>query len=629
MPANDSATRATHRRSGAWAAALALGVVVLNLVLWRLFNPPITVTDAPPQFEGMAYNAFQRWDSPLHQRFPNAQQVAADLDALAGHTRRLRTYSSGEMPDLPGLALSKGFTLTAGVWLDTRLDANEREMAAVLTAAAHPHIERVIAGNETQLHRLLPPEALYAYLDRLRARLRVPVSTAEPWHVWLSQPALVDHVDFITLHLLPYWEGVPVERAVDVALQRHAEVRARFPGKPIVIGEVGWPSAGFAVGEARATPDAQARFVREFVARTQGMQLDYYVMEAVDQPWKVATEGRVGAHWGFLDAQRHPKFGLTGPLEADPYWRRKAAASAVLALVPLLPFWLVFSGMTLRAHLMFAVSVQAVATGAVLLGTQPLWDYLRWHDMLLLGLLVPALMLMGAMLLSQALEFAELFWPGSLHRTERSHRVDGDTLPDGSPLPLVSLHVAWCNEPPDMVLATVKSLLALDWPRLEIVLVDNNTTDPALWQPLQAFAAALGDARLHFHHLPAWPGFKAGALNHALAHTSAQADWVGVVDADYVVDAQWLRRLAGHFVQAQVAVVQSPQAHRQWEGQRLSRMTRSARRHRRRPHAARSATAPASSSPMCPTATRASASSSPAAASWPSASAASRPRSPG
>ncbi len=100
----------------------------------------------------------------------------------------------------------------------------------------------------------------------------MPVSTAEPWHIWLRQPELAAHVDFITLHLLPYWEGVPVEAALDEALQRYAQVRARFPGKPIVIGEIGWPSGGAAIGVAQATPAAQAIFVRTFLARVASLQ---------------------------------------------------------------------------------------------------------------------------------------------------------------------------------------------------------------------------------------------------------------------------------------------------------------------------------------------------------------------
>ncbi len=120
----------------------------------------------------------------------------------------------------------------------------------------------------------------------------MPVSTAEPWHIWLSQPELAGHVDFITVHLLPYWEGVPVEAALDEALRRYAEVRARFPDKPVVIGEIGWPSGGDAVGVARPRRRRRPVFVRALPgARRHALNLDYYLMEAVDQPWKRATEG--------------------------------------------------------------------------------------------------------------------------------------------------------------------------------------------------------------------------------------------------------------------------------------------------------------------------------------------------
>ena len=72
----------------------------------------------------------------------------------------------------------------------------------------------------------------------------MPVSTAEPWHVWLQNPELAEHVDYIAVHLLPYWEGIPVEQAVGYVEKRYDELKAKFPDKPIVIGEVGWPSNG-------------------------------------------------------------------------------------------------------------------------------------------------------------------------------------------------------------------------------------------------------------------------------------------------------------------------------------------------------------------------------------------------
>jgi exo-beta-1,3-glucanase (GH17 family)/cellulose synthase/poly-beta-1,6-N-acetylglucosamine synthase-like glycosyltransferase len=580
---------AAARWSG--AGVIAALVLLLNFAAWRAFNPPLAAPEAPAWVAGLAYNAFQRWESPLAQRFPTETELAADLRLLAGLTDRLRTYSALEFPALPRLAGQFGLRLSLGVWLDRRLDNNERELAAALDAARqHPAVERVIAGNETQVHQRLSPTELYDYLDRLRAALPVPVSTAEPWHVWLRQPELAAHVDFITVHLLPYWEGVPMAAALGEALRRYEEIRARFPDQPVVIGEIGWPSGGPAVGVALATPDAQAAFVRGFLAHAAARDLDFYLMEAVDQPWKRATEGTVGAYWGLLDAARQPKFALTGSVDADPYWPGKALISSMLGLAAMLPFLLAFAHMRLAGRLAFALSSQAVASCAVLLATLPLVHYLDTLDGFVWVALGLALAVMAAILLTQSFEFAELFWTGSLR-----HQAPTRPAAPGTPLPVVSIHLPCSNEPPDMVIATIDSLLALDWPDFEILVVDNNTRDPDLWRPVQAHvqarmqalsqAAAGADTaapqapthrhtppRLRFFHLPTWPGFKAGALNYALDQTDPEAAWVAVVDADYLVQPGWLRTLAGYFEDPGVGIVQAPQAHRDWGGGRLRRM---------------------------------------------------------
>jgi exo-beta-1,3-glucanase (GH17 family)/cellulose synthase/poly-beta-1,6-N-acetylglucosamine synthase-like glycosyltransferase len=561
-----------------WLGALAIAALValVNLAVWRACNPPLPAPAMPARVAGLAYNAFQRWESPLAERFPDRQELTDDLRLLATRTARLRTYSAAELPELPALAGQFGLRLALGVWLDRRVDNNEREIAAALDAARqYGSIERVIAGNETQLHQKISPAELYAYLDRLRAGLpvAVPVSTAEPWHIWLGQPELAEHVDFITVHLLPYWEGVPAEAALDDALRRYDQVRARFPHKPVVVGEIGWPSGGDAVGVARPAPAAQAVFVRSLLARAPALNLDYYLMEAVDQPWKRVTEGTVGAHWGLMDAARRPKFAFDGPVYAEPHWRTKAALSAALGLAAVLPFLLAFARMRLAGRVAFAVIAQAVVSFAVLLATLPLEHYLRPLDAVVLAVLVPALVIMAAILLAQTFEFAELFWDGSLRR-----RAPPRPLTPGARPPFVSIHLACCNEPSEVVIAAIDSLLALDWPAFEILIVDNNTADPTLWRPVRRHVRrvlrerAAAGAALRFFHLPTWPGFKAGALNFALERTDPRAEWVAVVDADYLVRPEWLRAVAGYFEDPTVGIVQAPQAHRDWSGQALRRM---------------------------------------------------------
>ena len=134
------------------------------------------------------------------------------------------------------------------------------------------------------------------------------------------------------------------------------------------------------------------------------------------------------------------------------------------------------------------------------------------------------------------------------------------TIPDATPF--VSLHVPAHNEPPEMVIETLKSLLCLDYPAYEIIAIDDNSEDEDSWRPIEAWCAANG---VKFVHLSDWPGYKSGALNFALQRlTDPRAEVVGVVDSDYQVDPSFLRRCAPLFADPGVGFVQAPQDYRDW-----------------------------------------------------------------
>jgi cellulose synthase/poly-beta-1,6-N-acetylglucosamine synthase-like glycosyltransferase len=132
-----------------------------------------------------------------------------------------------------------------------------------------------------------------------------------------------------------------------------------------------------------------------------------------------------------------------------------------------------------------------------------------------------------------------------------------------SDLPMISLHVPAHNEPPDMVIATLRSLVSLDYPRYEIILIDDNTDDEALWRPVQDWCARHG---VKFAHLENWPGYKSGALNYALRYlTDPQAELIGVVDSDYQIKPGFLRSCAPAFADPWIGFVQAPQDYRGWQ----------------------------------------------------------------
>ena len=549
------------------ALVLTFCVAAAAFAGWAWMNRPLAMPESPPFVTGFAYSAFQRDQDPGQGRYPSDAEIDRDLTILSQYTDRIRTYMSTENPQVPALAARHGLKVAAGAWLDRRFEHNDDEIAALIRSARENRsIDRVIVGNETLLRGDLTPPQLINYLKQVKRRVRVPVTTAEPWHVWMGNPELVKNVDFITVHLLPYWEGMPPAAALDYCFDRLDELQRTFPRKRVVIGEIGWPSRGNRILGAEASPQAQAEFVRGFLAKAEARNLDYYVMEAFDQPWKAQHEGPAGAYWGLFNANRTPKFELAGRFVTDPSWPMKALLSMGLAVPFVLAFCVAFRRFRLPGRVFYACLIQAAAALLVWLVALPFEFYLRPIDWIGLLVLVPAALAMIGILLANGFEFTEAMWRRYWQREFRPL----DT-PVSSANPFVSVHLATCNEPPEMVMLTLDSLARLDYENYEVLVIDNNTRDEALWQPVAAHVEKLG-AKFRFFHLPKWPGFKAGALNFALEHTDPRAEVVGVVDADYVVEPQWLRTLVGHFDSPRVAVVQAPQAHRGFARNPFQRM---------------------------------------------------------
>ncbi len=585
------------------AILIALLIAVTNWSFWAWTNRPPEVPPWQGPIGGWAYNGFQRDQSPLTETptYPTAQDYESDIAILSKYSNRIRTYSAVDAAAVPAIAARYGMRATVGAWLDADRDRNDLEIKSLIQLMRdNDNIERVIVGNETLLRGNLSVDELIRYIDTVKRRARVPVSTAESWDIWLTHDReksrkmheLARHVDFITVHLLPYWEGVPRSSAVTHVLRRYEEMRREYPNKRIVIGEVGWPSGGSRVPVktlerpndpvtfSTASVTDEAQFIREFLPIARDRKLDYYIMEAIDQPWKRTSEGRTGAYWGVFNADRQLKFSLDGQVVPDPGWPRKATFASILALVPIVAFCIAFARFRLMGRLFFGLVIQAAVTLVVWLVTLPFEFYLNMLDWTMLVLLLPALAAMLMILLANAFEFTEVVW-------RRGWMRDFQPIPlaEGEPEPFVSIHLPCHNEPPEMVIQTLASLARMNYRHFEVLVIDNNTKNDDVWKPVEHYVArlnehdpaTLGDPhakpRFRFFHLANWPGFKAGALNFALGETDPRAEIVGVVDADYVVERDWLHTTVSHFGAPRVAVVQCPQAHRDWQHNVFQRMT--------------------------------------------------------
>jgi exo-beta-1,3-glucanase (GH17 family)/cellulose synthase/poly-beta-1,6-N-acetylglucosamine synthase-like glycosyltransferase len=550
-----------------WAAALGVGVLAVGL--WAGANRPVTdITPYSGEIGGFAFSPFHAGESPETGVYPTPAEITSDLNLAAQYTHNIRTYTvGGDLGDIPLLAEGKGLNVTLGGWLDRHPDANAEELAKLVQVAnANQDVTQIMVGNETILRADLTVPELIADINQVKAQTHVPVSTAEPWHVWLKYPQLANSVDFITVHLLPYWEGVPENVAVQDVMNRFEAVHAAYPNKRIVIGEVGWPSDGIDIGAARASDVNQARFLRDFFALAQAKHIDYFVMEAYDQPWKTSFEGRAAGYWGMFTLDRQPKWSLTGPVENNPGWIFYALGAALASLLATMALLARRPDIRFVGKLIFAGLVEGFTTILAMLFMNMGETYLSTTAAAVWGLLAAGQGLLLFLLIADSFDLVETIYG----RVAKRH-FEPIPAPAGAKLPKVSLHLPICNEPPEMVKLTLDALANLDYDRFEVLVIDNNTMDPRVWEPVAEHCARLGP-KFRFFTLGKYKGYKAGALNFALRETAPDADIVGVIDSDYLVDPDWLRCMVPAFDNPVVGFTQSPQDYRDNDGSAFKRM---------------------------------------------------------
>jgi exo-beta-1,3-glucanase (GH17 family)/cellulose synthase/poly-beta-1,6-N-acetylglucosamine synthase-like glycosyltransferase len=543
-------------------------VALINFALWAFSTPRADERPWAGTINSLSYNPNRSGSATDDDGRISARQLDHDMQMLAQHSRSVRTYSSSMgMEAAPVLAAKYDLNIIMGGWIGRDTTVNQREISNLIDIVRNnSNVQRVMVGNEAVLRRDITVPDLVTLIERVKRQVDVPVSTAEPWDVWLEHPELAEAADFITIHILPYWEGVGINEAIAYAMSRYGEVQARFPDKHIMIGEIGWPSDGQWVKAAEPSRINQAKFIRTFLNVATEQNLDYVLIEAFDQPWKRALEGRVGAHWGIWDQHGNAKFPMSGVVVERNNWINAFLIASLLALLPIIWFLRRQKKLKITGQIFYALLIQAVASVLTWATAAALAENIITANTLAWVGLIAAQVVLLAVLLVDGFELTEVVWSNRWRRNFLPH----DWQP-GRNAPKVSIHVPCYNEPPAMVIETLDALAALDYENFEVLVIDNNTKDPAVWQPLEAHCAKLGP-RFRFFHLPQWPGYKAGALNFALAQTAKDVDIIGVIDSDYVVTPNWLRATVPYFDKAETGFVQAPQDYRDWPGDRFKTM---------------------------------------------------------
>jgi exo-beta-1,3-glucanase (GH17 family) len=267
---------------------------------------------------GLAYGPSHLGQDPTRGTFPSSEEIEADMPTLASLTHYIRTYSSTSSADtIVQAAEAARVCVALGIGLGSNPTVNAREMVAGERLASNPAVHAIIVGNEVLRTGDLSEGQLRSDIEQVRARLgrAVPLTTAEPPDQWLKHPALAKVVDFITVQMYPFWQGKSINTAIDLLDQEYQKIEKAFPGKRVVVGETGWPSAGPSYRDAVPGAENQARYLRAFIDWAQVHRVQYFYFDAFDEDWKVKEHG-VGTHWGLYQQDGQVKPALSDLLPA-------------------------------------------------------------------------------------------------------------------------------------------------------------------------------------------------------------------------------------------------------------------------------------------------------------------------
>src|SRR5574341_9631 len=294
---------ATPNRQGAYSPYLSV-------------QPSLQVNRPPlPRGFGLAYGPYRQHESPDGLQ-PTEEEIREDLKllkAILPEPRRIRVYSSIGPGGLAAIIASEeGFLVTLGAWIDenpANNENNEKEITELIRLVPIVRPEIVVVGNETLLRintnrdtseaeKMRARESLKAYIRRVKTALpSMMISTAEPWATWVADPTgeeLVDLIDLLTVHVHPFWEQTPVDEAPRAVFQRLSEVRTKF-GKPVILGETGWPSDGIQEGKAVPNRENQRMFISEFLRLFEKDDTRLFLFSAFDEPHKGIAQRGSGA----------------------------------------------------------------------------------------------------------------------------------------------------------------------------------------------------------------------------------------------------------------------------------------------------------------------------------------------
>lgn len=272
-----------------------------------------TTAEISKPLYGVCHGPFRQGQAPGPEtNYPSVEQLEEDVSIISETASAERTYGIDRtLFQIPELCNQYGVDCYVGVYIDGNeaIDQNTISDLIDITNQGYTTTKALIVGSEFLYKAPGDPcreNYLIQLLNQVNDATDIPVTTAEPWDIWLYvHPNVANAVDFIGIHIHPFWKiigqnyGVHIDLAAESVLDIYNEAKNTFIDKEVVILETGWPTKGDPSGSAIPSEVNQKKFLRDFVPLANENNIKYFIFEAFDEPWKKEVRNiEVEGNWG-------------------------------------------------------------------------------------------------------------------------------------------------------------------------------------------------------------------------------------------------------------------------------------------------------------------------------------------
>ncbi|RPA80871.1 glycoside hydrolase [Ascobolus immersus RN42] len=199
-------------------------------------------------------------------------------------------------------ALQTGVKVWQGIWAGGGAYQNDLDaLARAIEQYGTEWLAGINVGSEELYRGDMSAEELAGMITNAKKVLQqdlgatnVPIGTADTWTAFVrpeNQPA-IQASDIIMVNAFPYWQSASIQDALPLLQEAIQETVNVIGGKPFILGETGWPSAGTHVEFSSSVASVQnaADFWRAAACYLTRSQIPFYWFEAFDEPNKAGPD---------------------------------------------------------------------------------------------------------------------------------------------------------------------------------------------------------------------------------------------------------------------------------------------------------------------------------------------------